>query len=84
MTLHPHIKGGSCAPSPCSADDIVLEIKLPVPVKVLAKISDALGRIHGKDKLFMRQVGQMIQLYKPRLENPTNAPHDPQTPREKP
>ena len=46
-------------------DRIVLEIKLPVPVKELATISDALGRIHGKDKLFMRQVGPMLQIFKP-------------------
>lgn len=44
---------------------VVLEIKLPVPVQELAAISDALGKIHGKGKLFMRQVGPMLQIVKP-------------------
>lgn len=43
---------------------VVLEIKLPVPVTELAVISDALGRIHGKGKLFFRQVGPMLQIFK--------------------
>ena len=44
--------------------DTVMEIKLPVPVKELAAISDALCKIHGKGRLFMRQVGTMLQIYK--------------------
>lgn len=55
-----------------SADDIVLELKLPVPVKELAAVTDALCKIHGKDRLFMRQVGPMLQLYKPRAASPPN------------
>jgi len=56
-----------------SADDIVLELKLPVPVKELAAVTDALCKIHGKDRLFMRQVGPMLQLYKPRAASPPNT-----------
>jgi len=59
--------------APCSADDIVLELKLPVPVKELAAVTDALCKIHGKNTLFMRQVGPMLQLYKPRAASPPNA-----------
>ena len=58
-------------PLPAS-DDIVLEIKLPVAVKDLAAIAEALGKIHGKNVLFMRQVGQMLQLYK--TERPAHNP----------
>ena len=47
-----------------SADEIVLEIKLPVPVTELVAITDALCKIHGDNALFMRQVGQMLQFYK--------------------
>ena len=56
-----------------SADDIVLELKLPVPVKELAAVTDALCKIHGKNTLFMRQVGPMLQLYKPRSASPPNV-----------
>ena len=56
-----------------SADDIVLELKLPVPVKELAAVTDALCKIHGKNTLFMRQVGPMLQLYKPRAASPPNV-----------
>ncbi len=53
-----------------SEDDIVTELKLPVPVKELAAVTDALCKTHGKGNLFMRQVGPMLQLYKPRKANP--------------
>lgn len=56
-----------------SEDDIVMELKLPVPVKELAAVTDALCKIHGKNTLFMRQVGPMLQLYKPRAASPPNA-----------
>lgn len=56
-----------------SADDIVLELKLPVPVKELAAVTDALCKIHGKNTLFMRQVGPMLQLYKRRAASPPNG-----------
>jgi len=61
--------GDSLSASP---DDIVLELKLPVPVKELAAVTDALCKIHGKNTLFMRQVGQMLQLYKSRAASPPN------------
>lgn len=51
-----------------TADDIVLELKLPVPVKELAAVTDALCKIHGKNTLFMRQVGPMLQIFKPQSE----------------
>lgn len=60
-----------------SADDIVLELKLPVPVKELAAVTDALCKIHGKNTLFMRQVGPMLQLYKRRAASPPNSRKDP-------
>lgn len=50
------------------ADDIVLQILLPVGVQELAAVAEALGKIHGKDTIRMRQVGAMLQLFKPRLE----------------
>jgi hypothetical protein len=50
--------------------DIVLELKLPVPVKELAAITDALCKIHGKGSLIMRQVGSMLQIYKPAAKMP--------------
>lgn len=59
-----------------SADDIVLELKLPVPVKELAAVTDALCKIHGKNTLFMRQVGPMLQLYKRRAASPPNSRKD--------
>ena len=46
------------------ADDIVLSIKLPIPLKELGEISDAISRSHGK--LFMRQVGPMLEIFKER------------------
>ena len=52
--------------------DIVLELKLPVPVKELASITDALCKIHGKGSLFMRQVGSMLQIYKPAAKMPND------------
>ena len=67
------LAGQSLGAAPCSADDIVLEIKLPAPVKELAAIADALGRINGKDKLFMRQVGPMLQILNPRAASPPNV-----------
>ena len=54
------------------SDEIVLELKLPVPVKELAADTDALCKIHGKNTLFMRQVGTMLQIHKPRATNPPN------------
>ena len=63
-----------------SSDDIVLELKLPVPVKELAAVTDALCKIHGKNTLFMRQVGQMLQLYKSRAASPPNASDQAQPP----
>lgn len=53
-------------------DDIVLELKLPVLVKELVVVTDALCKIHGKNVLFMRQVGPMLQLYKQRAASPPN------------
>ena len=52
------------------SDEIVLELKLPVPVKELAADTDALCKIHGKNTLFMRQVGMMLQIHKPRATMP--------------
>lgn len=63
-----------------SADDIVLELKLPVPVKELAAVTDALCKIHGKNTLFMRQVGPMLQLYKRRAASPPNDTDHPPRP----
>ena len=57
--------------------DIVLAIMLPIPVKALAAITDSLGSIHGKDKLFMRQVGPMLQIFKPRAATPPNEKAEP-------
>lgn len=42
---------------------IVLEIKLPVAVSVLAAISDALIECHPDKALIMRQEGLMLQIY---------------------
>jgi hypothetical protein len=47
-----------------------MELKLPVPVKALAAVTDALCKIHGKKSLFMRQVGQVLQIYKPAETSP--------------
>ena len=63
----------SCAPAAGSAaacDEVVIELKLPVPVKELAAITDALCGIHGKHSLFMRQVGPMLQIYKAQKASP--------------
>lgn len=46
-----------------TTEHIILEIKLPVPVRELAAISRAITEIHGKD-VFMRQAGTHLQLYK--------------------
>ena len=56
-----------------SSDDIVLALKLPVPVKELAAVAGALSEIHGKNTLFMRQVGPMLQFSKPRTASPPNT-----------
>lgn len=47
-----------------SMETVVLELKLPVPIKTLVSISGELGKIHGKDTLFMRQVGPNLQFFK--------------------
>jgi hypothetical protein len=44
---------------------IILEIKLPVPVKELAAVVDALAKLHGRGNVYMREAGPMLQLYKP-------------------
>jgi hypothetical protein len=56
---------------PGSADCIVLEIKLPVSIKDLVAIVDALNQIHS-NTLLMRYFGPMLQLYEPRQTTKTN------------
>ena len=52
------------------SETIVLELKLPVPVKELVAVTNSLTKIHGKDTLFMRQVGTLLQIYKPQKQSP--------------
>jgi hypothetical protein len=58
--------------SSCSAEDIVLEVRLPIRLKELAAITQALEQIHGKNVLSMRQVGSMLQFCKPRPVSPNH------------
>jgi hypothetical protein len=44
---------------------IILEIKLPVPVKELAAVAEAMTKLHGRGNVYMREAGPMLQLYKP-------------------
>lgn len=53
-------------------EEIVLELKLPVPVKELVIIAEVLAKIH--DGLLMRQVGPMLQFFKTVPEIPLTAP----------
>jgi len=46
-----------------TTEHIIIEIKLPVPVRELAAISRGITEIHGKD-VFLRQLGTHLQLYK--------------------
>jgi hypothetical protein len=50
--------------------EIVLEIKLPVPLKELAAIARALEQTHGKHVLRWRQAGEVLQIYKPNPKSP--------------
>jgi hypothetical protein len=43
---------------------ILLEIKLPVPVKELAAVAEAMTKLHGRGNVYMREAGPMLQLYK--------------------
>lgn len=53
-----------------------MEVKLPVPVKELAAVTKALCKIHGKQTLFMRQVGMMLQIYKPQVLEECDCCHE--------
>lgn len=54
------------APIPMSiAGEIVLELKLPVSIEVIAAIAKALREIHGEDTIVLREVGPMLQFLKP-------------------
>ncbi len=54
-------------------DEIILEVQLPVPVKTLAVVVDALVKLPGCEKLFMRQVGERLQIYKPAVPQPVEV-----------
>ena len=45
-------------------EKIVLRLVLPVGVSELAAVSDGIGKLHGKDTVFMRQVGPYLELFK--------------------
>ena len=48
------------------SDHIIIELKLPVPTKELDAVIGAIGKIHGEETLFLRQVGMMLQIHKQR------------------
>jgi hypothetical protein len=50
--------------------EIVLEVKLPVRLKELEAVVCALEQIHGKHVLWLRQAGEVLQIYKPSPVSP--------------
>jgi hypothetical protein len=58
------------------AVEIVLEVKLPVRLSKLAAIVRTLEQIHGKHVLRWRQVGEVLQIYKPSPVSPNNEKNE--------
>jgi hypothetical protein len=53
-------------------DEVVLELKLPIHLPKLAAAVRTLEQIHGKHALWMRQAGEVLQIYKPSPVSPNN------------
>lgn len=57
-------------------EQVLLRIMLPIPISVLGKIGKAMSEEYG-DGIYMRQVGPVLELFKPATEQPPAASEPP-------